>query len=154
MRLWFLRYHKTCTRERWFLTLFASVCGKTPRDEGAAFVAGNAVVVGDVTLQPGSTVWYGAVIRGDEGPITIGENTNIQDNAVLHCDPGSHILLGRDVTVGHGAIVHGAEVGDGSLIGMHATLLDGCRVGRVCIIGALEKAAETMAGLSGTRIYA
>ena len=116
--------------------MFASVCGKTPRDEGAAFVAGNAVVVGDVTLQPGSTVWYGAVIRGDEGPITIGENTNIQDNAVLHCDPGSHILLGRDVTVGHGAIVHGAEVGDGSLIGMHATLLDGCRVGRGCIIGA------------------
>ena len=98
--------------------MFASVCGKTPRDEGAAFVAGNAVVVGDVTLQPGSTVWYGAVIRGDEGPITIGENTNIQDNAVLHCDPGSHILLGRDVTVGHGAIVHGAEVGDGSLIGI------------------------------------
>ena len=116
--------------------MFASVCGKTPRDLGAAFVAGNAVVVGDVTLQPGSTVWYGAVIRGDEGPITIGENTNIQDNAVLHCDPGSHILLGRDVTVGHGAIVHGAEVGDGSLIGMHATLLDGCRVGRGCIIGA------------------
>lgn len=116
--------------------MFASVCGKTPRDEGAAFVAGNAVVVGDVTLQPGSTVWYGAVIRGDEGPITIGENTNIQDNAVLHCDPGSHILLGRDVTVGHGAIVHGAEVGDGSLIGMHATLLNGCKVGKGCIIGA------------------
>ena len=91
--------------------MFASVCGKTPRDLGAAFVAGNAVVVGDVTLQPGSTVWYGAVIRGDEGPITIGENTNIQDNAVLHCDPGSHILLGRDGTVGHGAIVHGAEGG-------------------------------------------
>lgn len=116
--------------------MFASVCGKTPRDEGAAFVAGNAVVVGDVTLQPGCTVWYGAVIRGDEGPITIGENTNIQDNAVLHCDPGSHILLGRDVTVGHGAIVHGAEVGEGSLIGMHATLLNGCKVGRGCIIGA------------------
>ena len=116
--------------------MFASVCGKTPRDLGAAFVAGNAVVVGDVTLKPGCTVWYGAVIRGDEGPITIGENTNIQDNAVLHCDPGSHILLGRDVTVGHGAIVHGAEVGDGSLIGMHATLLNGCKVGKGCIIGA------------------
>ena len=116
--------------------MFASVCGKTPRDEGAAFVAGNAVVVGDVTLKPGCTIWYGAVIRGDEGPIVIGENTNIQDNAVLHCDPGSHILLGRDVTVGHGAIIHGAEVGAGSLIGMHATLLNGCKVGKGCIIGA------------------
>ena len=116
--------------------MFASVCGKTPRDEGAAFVAGNAVVVGDVTLKPGCTVWYGAVIRGDEGPIVIGENANVQDNAVLHCDPGHHVILGRNVTVGHGAIVHGAEVGEGSLIGMHATLLNGCRVGRHCIVGA------------------
>ena len=116
--------------------MFASVCGKTPRDLGAAFVAGNAVVVGDVTLQPGSTVWYGAVIRGDEGPITMGENANGQDNAVLHCDPGSHILLGRDVTVGHGAIVHGCTVGDNTLIGMHATLLNHCVVGSGCIIGA------------------
>ena len=116
--------------------MFASVCGKTPRDEGAAFVAGNAVVVGDVTLKPGCTVWYGAVIRGDEGPIVIGENANVQDNAVLHCDAGSRVLLHRNVTVGHGAIVHGAEVGEGSLIGMHATLLNGCKVGSHCIIGA------------------
>ena len=116
--------------------MFASVCGKTPRDEGAAFVADTAVVVGDVTLKPGCTVWYGAVIRGDEGPIVIGENANVQDNAVLHCDPGGQITLGRDVTIGHGAIVHGAEVGEGSLVGMHATLLNGCKVGRHCIIGA------------------
>ncbi len=116
--------------------MFASVCGKSPRDEGAAFVAGSAVVVGEVTLAPGSSVWYGAVVRGDEGPIYIGENTNIQDNAVLHCDPGSRIILHKGVTVGHGAIVHGAEVGEDSLIGMHATLLSGCKVGRGCIIGA------------------
>ena len=116
--------------------MFASVCGKTPRDEGAAFVADTAVVVGDVTLKPGCTVWYGAVIRGDEGPIVIGENANVQDNAVLHCDPGHHVTLGRNVTVGHGAIVHGAEVGEGTLIGMHATLLNGCKVGKGCIIGA------------------
>ena len=82
--------------------MFASVCGKTPRDEGAAFVADTAVVVGDVTLKPGCTVWYGAVIRGDEGPIVIGEKANVQDNAVLHCDPGHHVTLGRNVTVGHG----------------------------------------------------
>ena len=116
--------------------MFVTVCGKTPRDEGAAFVAESAVVAGDVTLKPGSTVWYGAVVRGDEGPITIGENANVQDNAVLHCDPGHHVVLGRNVTVGHGAIVHGAEVGEGSLIGMHATLLNGCKVGKGCIIGA------------------
>ena len=116
--------------------MFASVCGKTPRDQGAAFVADSAVVVGDVTLAPGSTVWYGAVVRGDEGSIYIGENTNVQDNAVLHCDTGSRIVLHRDVTVGHGAIVHGAEVGEGTLIGMHATLLNGCKVGKGCIIGA------------------
>ena len=116
--------------------MFASVCGKTPRDQGAAFVADSAVVVGDVILAPGSTVWYGAVVRGDEGSIYIGENTNVQDNAVLHCDTGSRIVLHRDVTVGHGAIVHGAEVGEGTLIGMHATLLNGCKVGKGCIIGA------------------
>ena len=116
--------------------MFASVCGKTPRDEGAAFVADSAAVVGDVTLAPGSTVWYGAVLRGDEGSIYVGENANVQDNAVLHCDSGTRIYLHRDVTVGHGAIVHGAEVGEGSLIGMHATLLNGCKVGKGCIIGA------------------
>ena len=66
---------------------------KNAPDQGAAFVADNATVVGDVTLAPGSTVWYGAVIRGDEGPIYIGENTNIQDNAVLHCDAGSQVVL-------------------------------------------------------------
>ena len=116
--------------------MFVTVCGKTPRDLGAAFVAGTAVVAGDVTLEAGSTVWYGAVLRGDEGSILVGENCNVQDNAVLHCDPGSHLILERDVTVGHGAIIHGAEVGDGSLIGMHATLLNGCKVGKGCIIGA------------------
>ena len=116
--------------------MFVSVCGKTPADLGAAFVAENATVAGDVTLAPGATVWYGAVLRGDEGPIYVGENTNVQDNAVLHCDAGGRILLHANVTVGHGAIVHGAEVGEGSLIGMHATLLNGCKVGRGCIIGA------------------
>lgn len=116
--------------------MFVTVCGKTPRDLGAAFVAGTAVVAGDVTLEAGSTVWYGAVLRGDEGSILVGENCNVQDNAVLHCDPGSHLILERDVTVGHGAIIHGAEVGAGSLIGMHATLLNGCKVGSHCIVGA------------------
>ena len=81
--------------------------GKVPRDEGAVFVAPNATVLGDVVLGPGSSVWYGAVLRGDDGTLTLGENTNVQDNAVLHCDPGGAVTLGKNVTVGHCALVHG-----------------------------------------------
>ena len=69
--------------------------GKVPRDEGAVFVAPNATVLGDVVLGPGSSVWYGAVLRGDDGTLTLGENTNVQDNAVLHCDPGGAVTLGK-----------------------------------------------------------
>ena len=101
--------------------MFLSFCGKVPRNEGAAFVAPNATVQGDVILKAGSTVWYGAVLRGDDGQLIIGENSNVQDNAVLHCDVGGAVTLGRNVTVGHSALVHGCTVGDGSLIGMHAT---------------------------------
>lgn len=69
--------------------------GKAPRDEGAVFVAPNATVLGDVVLGPGSSVWYGAVLRGDDGTLTLGENTNVQDNAVLHCDPGGAVTLAK-----------------------------------------------------------
>ena len=116
--------------------MILSFGGKSPRDEGAAFVADNATVQGDVLLKPGTTVWYGAVLRGDSGTLTIGENTNIQDNAVLHCDAGGKVLLGKNVTVGHCALVHGCTVGDDSLIGMNATLLNHSVVGKRCIIGA------------------
>ena len=116
--------------------MFLSFCGKSPRNEGAAFVAPSATVQGDVILKPGSTVWYGAVLRGDDGTLTLGENSNVQDNAVLHCDVGGAVTLGRSVTVGHSAVVHGCTVGDGTLIGMHATLLNHCVVGKNCIIGA------------------
>ena len=87
--------------------MFLSFCGKVPRNEGAAFVAPNATVQGDVILKAGSTVWYGAVLRGDDGTLTIGENSNVQDNAVLHCDVGGAVMLGKNVTVGHSALVHG-----------------------------------------------
>ena len=87
--------------------------GKAPQDEGAVFVAPNATVLGDVVLGPGSSVWYGAVLRGDDGTLTLGENTNVQDNAVLHCDQGGAVTLGKNVTVGHCALVHGCTVGDG-----------------------------------------
>lgn len=118
--------------------------GKVPRDEGAVFVASNATVLGDVVLGPGSSVWYGAVLRGDDGTLTLGENTNVQDNAVLHCDPGGAVTLGKNVTVGHCALVHGCTVGDGSLIGMHATLLNHSVVGKNCIIGAGALVPEGM----------
>ena len=118
--------------------------GKVPRDEGAVFVAPNATVLGDVVLGPGSSVWYGTVLRGDDGTLTLGENTNVQDNAVLHCDPGGAVTLGKNVTVGHCALVHGCTVGDGSLIGMHATLLNHCVVGKNCIIGAGALVPEGM----------
>lgn len=124
--------------------MFLSFCGKSPRNEGAAFVAPNATVQGDVILKSGSTVWYGAVLRGDDGTLTLGENSNVQDNAVLHCDIGGAVTLGKNVTVGHSAVVHGCTVGDGTLIGMHATLLNHCVVGKNCIIGAGALVPEGM----------
>ena len=124
--------------------MILSFGGKMPCDEGAVFVADNATLQGDVVLKPGSTVWYGAVIRGDNGKLTVGENTNIQDNAVLHCDIGGKVELGKNVTVGHCALVHGCTVGDDSLIGMHATLLNHSVVGKRCIIGAGALVPEGM----------
>lgn len=97
--------------------------------------AETAVVVGRVSLAANVNLWYGAVLRGDMAPISVGENTNIQDNAVLHCDMGVPCTVGRDVSVGHGAVIHSATVGDGSLVGMGATLLSGCSIGKGCIVG-------------------
>lgn len=124
--------------------MIAAFGGKIPQDKGAAFVAENATVLGDVTLEEGANIWYGAVLRADEGKILIGPWSNVQDNAVLHCDPGGQVVLGRDVTVGHSAIVHGCTVGDNTLIGMHATLLNHCVVGSGCIIGAGALVPEGM----------
>ncbi|MFQ7013405.1 MAG: gamma carbonic anhydrase family protein [Faecalibacterium sp.] len=115
-----------------------------PRDEGAVFVAANATVLGDVTLGRGVNIWYGAVLRADEGALILGENSNVQDNAVLHCDPGGQVVLGKNVTVGHSALVHGCTVGDNSLIGMHATILNHAVVGKNCIIGAGALVPEGM----------
>lgn len=124
--------------------MIASFGGKTPRDAGAAFVAANATVLGDVVLGQDSSVWYGAVLRGDEDALVLDEGCNVQDNAVVHCDAGFPVHLGKNVTVGHCALVHGCTVGDDSLIGMHATLLNGCVVGRRCIIGAGALVPEGM----------
>lgn len=102
----------------------------------AAFVAANATVVGQVKVGTGASIWYGAVIRGDVEQILIGQCTNIQDGAVLHGDPGKPTVLEDYVTVGHRAVVHSAQIGQGSLIGIGAIVLDGVRVGSSCIVGA------------------
>jgi len=96
------------------------------------YIAPNATVVGDVTLGENVNIWYGAVLRGDNGPIIVGSGTNIQDNAVLH-DP---VTLGRNCTIGHGAIVHGCSVGDNCLIGMGSVILNGAVLEDNCIVGA------------------
>lgn len=96
------------------------------------YIAPNATVVGDVTLGKGVSIWYGAVVRGDNGPIVIGEDTNIQDNAVVH----DATVIGKCCTIGHGAIVHGCTVGDRCLIGMGAIVLGGAELGDGCVVGA------------------
>ena len=116
--------------------MFLSFCGKNPRNEGAAFVAPNATVQGDVILKPGSTVWYGAVLRGDDGTLTLGENSNVQDGTVMHTDMGFPLTLGKGVTVGHNVMMHGCTVDDYSLIGINAVILNGAKIGKYCIIGA------------------
>lgn len=100
-----------------------------------AYVAPTAVVVGDVTLGAESSVWFGAVLRGDSEAIRIGRRTNIQDGAILHADPGFPCILGDGVTVGHGAIVHGATVEDNCLIGMRSVVMNGARIGQGSIVG-------------------
>jgi carbonic anhydrase/acetyltransferase-like protein (isoleucine patch superfamily) len=103
---------------------------------GEYWIAPNAVVVGDVTLKPGASVWFGAVVRGDNDPIVIGENSNIQDGSVLHSDPGEPLIIGANVTVGHMAMLHSCEIGDGTLIGIGAVVLGRAKIGKNCLIGA------------------
>lgn len=98
--------------------------------------ATNASICGDVTLGEDVSVWFGATIRGDVAPIRIGKRTNIQELSCLHCDDGVPLEIGEEVTIGHGAIVHCSTVGDGTLIGMGATILGNCKIGKNCLIAA------------------
>ena len=108
----------------------------TPKVAQGVFIAPGACVVGNVEIAPEASIWFGVVIRGDNEPMSIGEGSNIQDNSVLHSDPGFPLTIGRNCTIGHSAIVHGCTVGDGSLIGMGATVLNGAVIGKNCLIGA------------------
>ncbi|HLU14775.1 MAG TPA: gamma carbonic anhydrase family protein [Burkholderiaceae bacterium] len=107
-----------------------------PRVDGDAYVAPGSTVIGWVSLASRSSVWPGAVIRGDNEPITVGEGSNIQDGAVLHTDPGCPLTIGRDVTVGHQAMLHGCTVEDGALVGIQAVVLNKAVIGRNSLVGA------------------
>ncbi len=109
---------------------------QTPRIAATAWVADSAQVIGAVDLADDVGIWFGAVLRSDTDPIRIGRGSNVQDGAVGHADPGFPLTLGENVTVGHQAMLHGCTVGDGSLIGIQAIVLNGARIGRYCLVGA------------------
>ena len=118
------------------ISLIRSYQNKVPSFAPTARAAENASIIGSVSLADQSSVWYGAVLRGDESAITVGEGSNIQDNAVIHCDAPYPAVIGRDVTVGHGAIIHGCTIEDRCLIGMGAILLNGCVIGEGSLVAA------------------
>ena len=103
---------------------------------GSFWIAPDAVLIGRVRLLPGASIWFGAVLRGDNDWITVGENSNIQDHSIIHTDPGQPVTIGKNVTVGHRVILHSTNVGDNSLIGMGSTLLNLSRIGNESLVGA------------------
>lgn len=107
-----------------------------PQLHETAWVADSATVIGNVRLHEEASVWYGAVVRGDNELITVGRGSNVQDGSVLHTDHGFPLTLGEGVTVGHQVTLHGCSIGDGSLVGIQAVVLNGARIGRNCLVGA------------------
>ncbi|MEN9759113.1 MAG: hypothetical protein RL676_262 [Pseudomonadota bacterium] len=107
-----------------------------PQIHASAYVTDSATVIGKVVLKENSSIWYGATLRGDNEPIVIGVGSNVQEGAVLHTDPGSPLTVGDNVTIGHQAMLHGCTVGDGSLIGIQAVVLNDAVIGQNCLIGA------------------
>lgn len=125
---------------------------RKPIIEGAHFIADNASIIGSVILKENASIWFNCTIRGDNDVITIGENSNVQDGAVLHTDPGYKLTLGKGVTVGHNAMVHGCEVGDFTLIGINAVVLNGAKIGQYCLIGANTFIPEGMVIPDGSMV--
>lgn len=117
---------------------------KSPKlaDTTSIFIAPDAHVIGDCRLSADVSIWFGAVLRGDNEPIIIGKRSNIQEGAVLHTDPGFPLEIGEECTIGHRAILHGCVIGAGSLIGMGSTILNGARIGRGCLVGANSLVTE------------
>jgi len=106
------------------------------RQVGDIFLAGSAVVTGDVTCRPGVNLWFGVVVRGDVAPVTLGENVNLQDGVIVHCDYGVPNVIEPGVVAGHAAVLHGARVGAGTLVGIGAKLLSGTEIGEECLVAA------------------
>jgi carbonic anhydrase/acetyltransferase-like protein (isoleucine patch superfamily) len=109
---------------------------------GDYWIAPDAIVIGSVVLGPNASVWFGCIVRGDHDTITLGENSQLQDGCVLHVDAGFPITIGKNVSVGHMAMLHGCTIGDGTLIGIKAVILNGAKIGRNCLIGANALIAE------------
>jgi carbonic anhydrase/acetyltransferase-like protein (isoleucine patch superfamily) len=116
--------------------------GAAPRMADSAWVADSAQVMGNVVLAEDTSVWFGAVIRGDTETITIGRGSNIQDGSVLHADIGYPLVMGENVTVGHQVMLHGCTIGDETLIGIGATVLNGAKIGKNCLVGARALVTE------------
>ena len=126
---------------------------KTPIIHPDAYIAPNATVVGNVRIGAGSSVFFGSVLRGDREPITIGDDTNIQDNCVLHEEFGHPVSVGSRVTVGHGAILHSCTIGDETLIGMGAIILNGAVIGSHCVVGAGALVTQNTVIPDGSLVY-
>ena len=112
-----------------------NVTPELPNDD-EYWIAPTAAVMGRVVLKKNASVWWGAVLRGDNDPVVLGENSNVQDNSVLHTDTGSPLTIGANVTIGHMVMLHGCTVGEGSLVGIQAVVLNGAKIGKNCLIGA------------------
>jgi len=125
-------------------TAVFKIGNKAPTTSTNFYLAPGAMIIGDVQIGQDVSIWFNAVIRGDNDSISIGDGTNIQDLAMLHVDPGHPLVLGKRVTVGHKAMLHGCSVGDGSLIGMNAVVLNDAVIGRGCLIGANALVKEGM----------
>ena len=110
--------------------------GSAPRIADSAWVADSAQVIGNVDLAEDSSVWFGAILRGDTEPLRIGRGSNVQDGTIIHADVGFPVTVGEGVTIGHQVMLHGCSIGDGSLIGIQAVILNGARIGKHCLVGA------------------
>jgi carbonic anhydrase/acetyltransferase-like protein (isoleucine patch superfamily) len=124
----------------------------SPVVASSAYIAPSAAVIGNVVLAENSSVWFGATLRGDNETISIGADSNVQDSAVLHTDPGYPLVVGRAVTIGHQTMLHGCTVGDGSLIGIQAVVLNAAVIGKGCLVGAGAIITERKVFADGTLI--
>lgn len=129
-----------------------SLDDKIPNIKDAAFIADDANIIGDVTLHTDSSVWFAVTIRGDNEPIVVGADTNVQEQVCMHTDMGYPLTLGTGITVGHQAMLHGCTIGDYSLIGINAVVLNGAKIGKHCLIGANALIPEGMEVPDGSMV--